>query len=429
MPDIEFGEWLPDREIIMAPGMRVALNLAPTALGYRWFPASRNMNKGALDSDCIGAMRGFTSGGQLFNVAGTKNNLWLDTGLGFDEVSSETDVYNLGGQQNWGFTQFGENLFGFNKDVPQFYSFDAGTPSTEFQDIDAFPGAVVGASAAAVGMVFREFLVLGNIVGRTPNTIAIGKQEGGIHWSAQGAPYDWPQVGTAEAINVQSDFQVFEGAGGKIQAMVPAGEYALIFREREVWRMDYVGPPLIFAFRKLDANRGCIGQNAAVAVGPLVYFPSFDGYKVCDGASVQSIGHEKIDRTWRNILDYEKTARISVVHAPQIPAVLWTIPGSTTASVAAILGYQYELGRWFALNQNVEWLQTVVPSDNALDEIVDLPTYGLYDMDDLVLPNLGNVEMDTLGPSVAETFSVWLSDHTLYAHDSSVALTVSSSPD
>lgn len=411
MPEVVFGEWLPDSELIASPGLRVATNLIPSKGGWRYIPSQKTLGLGALNSACIGADRGELSNGQNYNAAGTATKLYLDTGVGYTDATNVGGDYDVGEDQNWGFTQWGTNVFATGSAVPQYV--DLGS-EVLFQDMPD------DAPSAKVAMVFQDFLVYGNIKARGAQNY--GTQEGGLHWSGLGKPLTWPLIGTDTAASEQSDVQFLSGDGGEIRAMVPAGEYALIFRERQVWRMDYVGPPLIFTFRKLDDQRGCIGQNAAIAVGPLVYYPSADGFKVSDGASTHSIGHDKVDITWRDTLDHNKTARISVMHDVNSPAIYWTVPGATIGSPAAILGYQYEIGYWFGLNTSVEWLQSIIPHGSSMDELVNDPTYGDMDMDlddpDPLNPTvgLGNVYIDTLGSTAdIEFFGAWLTDHILYA--------------
>lgn len=410
MPDIEFGEWLPDRERVAAPGLILCQNLKPTIGGYEFMPIQSSAGLGSIDSPCIGAGRGTLSSGDAFNVAGTAEDLWLDVGAGFVEVSDTgPSAYALSSNQNWKFQQYGQYILASGgAQIPQSYLF--GT-DVEFGDLDP------NASACETSMVFNEFYVLGNVVGQGTNASAVGVHQNGLHWSGIGDPTSWEVVGTQPAIDMQSDTQVFEGDGGAVKAMVPAGEFALIFLERQVWRMDYVGPPLIFAFRKLDNRRGCIGLNSAIAVGSLVYYPSADGFMVCDGQSIQSIGHDKVDTTWAGMLDYDLTARISVVHDNAAPAVYWTIPGGAQGLSQSIIGFQYEIGQWFSLNIQAQWLQTTVPLIPSLD---DAP-YATMDMDDIL--ELGDVRLDSMSATNLEVLSAWMSDNELYEFNGTTALT------
>ncbi|BCV04958.1 MAG: hypothetical protein CM15mV95_300 [Caudoviricetes sp.] len=53
----------------------------------------------------------------------------------------------------------------------------------------------------------------------------------------------------------QSGFQDIVGSHGNIQAIV-GGECCVIFMEKAIYRMSYVGVPLVFQFDKIADNLG-----------------------------------------------------------------------------------------------------------------------------------------------------------------------------
>jgi hypothetical protein len=93
--------------------------------------------------------------------------------------------------------------------------------------------------------VVRDFVVLGNVDDGTarPNRVA---------WSAINNSADW-----AVSASTQSDIQDLQGDGGWVQKVV-GGEYGLVFQERAVWKMTYIGSPVIFQFDLIERSRGAL---------------------------------------------------------------------------------------------------------------------------------------------------------------------------
>lgn len=412
--DVPFGEWLPDQGSIVANNVLTqCINWIPVATGYRAIPADRDGGYAGVTEAVQGAFRGRTQSGTEFVVVGTATKLFLATTTAFADVS-KGGGYSISTNVRWEFVVYGNRVIAVAPNVaPQ--TFLIGT-DTLFSDLSA------DASFAEVICVSDEFIIIGNLEGRGVNAGAIGIDEAALHWSAIGVPASWPLIGSAAALNVQSDYQSLLGDGGPITAIVPAAEYIAVMRERQVWRMDYTGDAKIFQFRKIDDHRGCICPGAAIALGNFVYYPSEDGFMVFDGANVRPIGHEKIDRTWRALTDRAQYGRVSVAHDPTNSVVLWLFPPSD------VFIYQYEIDRWAFMAKTMEWLMTSIPLTASLDSA---PFVGA-NMDDVTPPvdltvspatGVGLLLLDTLRAATSEVLSAFVapgvgsSEHTLVTFD------------
>ena len=72
LPDVTFGEWLPDQSRVKSPGLTRCENVVPTARGYRAWPSrSLVIGKDPLVGPCVGAWSGESQSGVKFTVAGT----------------------------------------------------------------------------------------------------------------------------------------------------------------------------------------------------------------------------------------------------------------------------------------------------------------------------------------------------------------------
>lgn len=422
---VPFGEWAPDRVDVDSGVLADLANMIPTAEGYDSYPATSQITSvDPLSGPCRGADRGRMNE-QDYLVAATEDTLSLSVGGG---AWVDTVVTAIVPDTRWKFDQYTTKTPLTRKDLilatagggasyPPYFADLGPSGSTTFAALSA------DASSGKVAGVVRDFYVLGDIEGRGANS-AIGREESGIHWCAVGNPESWPVVGSAAAATALSDIQVFPGDGGPVTAIVQAGDYALVFRRRQVWRMDYVGAPSVFEFRLIDDHRGCIAPNAAVAVGSFVYFPSEEGFLVCNGATTSNIGLEKIDREWRRNVNLDALFNSSVAHDGGTRMIFWAIPDQGGVIPVKILGYQYGVQRWTKLELGAE---CILSAFTGAASNMDIPSasggQGDLDLDNPVLPDLGAVNMDSLtGEQTDEVLAVFRTNHVLYTFTASTML-------
>jgi len=356
MPQYQLGEWLPDQPQIALPGLIEAKNVLPTATGYTSFSSPINLaGVSALSNKCVGADSGTTQGGNIYTIAGSQSEIKVIWNSGdFADATPSGGITGFGSASSqWEFEQYGDRLIAL---APGVEPLSVDTESTGPGTSNRFSAVSPNASKATTCTVHKDFLILGNVEGRGNNASAIGTQKAGLHWSAIGDPTNWPTVATQSAIDVQSDFQVLDGSGGDITAIISAGDYVAVLRERQVWRMDYVGGSAFFAFRKIDHSRGCMLPRTAVAVNGVVYFPSVEGFMAFDGARLYSIGEEKIDRTWRATMDFDNTLHCCAAHNAETHSIYWTI-SSGSGLPSKIFGYRYDMERWFEVDdRETQWV-------------------------------------------------------------------------
>lgn len=364
MPDVAFGEWLPDQPRVASPGLVRCENVYPTARGYSPWPSRANViGKDALAGPCVGAWSGESQSGVKFILAGTESGgvssgpalylIWGEGGAVWD-ASPVGAITGMDSDGTWSFTRVREYLIATAATISEPLAMDiSSTPtiSTDFASLSS------DASKAAVCAEFKDFLILGNVEGRGANAAAIGTAENGLHWSALGDPTSFPQVGTAAATTALSDFQILGGEGGEVTNIVPAGEYCLIFQREQIWRMDFIGLPAVFSFRLISPSTGCAVRNGAIAAGNVVYFIAEDGFKACDGARVSDIGIERVNDTFHSLFDAMNSRLTSSAYVPSRRSVLWTVTDGA-ALPSRLFGYEFELNRWFQVTgqDSYQWL-------------------------------------------------------------------------
>lgn len=413
MPQYPFGEWLPDQSVIASPGLHTCDNAIPTSRGYKPFPGNveepgKSAISTAAGAECRGAFSGETENGTEFIIAATNKpnsnddpELKVIFGSSVDwlDASPTSGLITLESDAKWEFAQYGNYVIAAAKGVdPHVIDLDTTPgPSNRFVPLGS------GASEAGCVAVFKNFAILGDLVGQGNNASAIGTKSNAIHWSAIGNVTSWPDVGTDAATNAQSDWQLLDGNGGAVTAIVPGGEYCAVFQERAVWRLDYVGAPNVFSLRLIEASTGCSIPRAAVAVNNVVYFLSNQGFMAFDGASVRSIGSERVDQTFIDSLDRTYTSAVFAAHNAEEHCVFWTLQNGINGA-PSIFAYQYEMDRWFRIGVN-EFIKCIFSAlEPNVTGSLDLLPYSAMQMDNASGDTtLQNANLDALGLSRGRT--------------------------
>jgi len=396
MPDVEFGEWLPDQRQVKTPGLLYVNHMSPSMAGWQPLPKRETSEIEALFGEARGVFIGRTQDGEAFFFAATDDKIYQESGSFTWTDRSKVGDYTLGPVDHWEFDVYGDAVYATNKNDP---IQRAASPGGTFADISAhapFAGTIATA---------KEFLMAGNLEARGNNIGSGAEGEGALHWSAIGDPTDWPTIATADAINKQSDFQILEGDGGPVVQIVDAAEYTAVFRQKQVWRADQVGAPKFWTFRKIDNKRGAVVPNAAIAVGNFVYFLSREGFMIFNGAQTQTIGFEKIDRTVLNEIDWSRAdAHCSVAHLPRLHSVVWSIPMTAGDIVFGnyntLIGYNYDLKQFWHSGESNQRVFAMEP--RITDLSMDGATYSSLDMDVALPTGLADQNMDELGAGAGQ---------------------------
>ena len=400
---ITFGEWTPDQPGI-TNGLQRAENVFSKAVGYGAINAAEEYS-GAASENLTNVVAGKTAAGATVVFAGGATKLFkLDTGdLSLDSVvkasrtitnvaktsqvvtittsvahgfsvgdsvtvaatsttavngtfnvetiTSTTFTYNQAGgnigstadtgtvsfqystpiNQRWRFTQFGNVLIAANGgNRLQGYNLNS---SSTFQDL------ATDAPQSRYVTVVRDFVVSGYVNSSTVYPYR-------VQWSALGDESNWTNSATTQA-----DFQDIPDGGSIVG--VTGGEFGLVFMDRSIHRMSYVGSPLVFQFDNISRNLGCYESNSIVQYGGTSFFLSDDGFYACDGQQVIPIGNEKVNRYFFNDLDEGSIGLMSAAVDPFRKLVIWAYTSKESATVDKLLIYNYQTGKWTSGTTNV----------------------------------------------------------------------------
>ena len=312
---VTFGEWLPDQPGVIG-ALTTAKNCYPRAVGYGPFPTEEDYSDSAAQSlTNVVAARDVAGTTKVFASGTTRLYILDSSDFSLDDVSATTYT----NATMWKFTQFGNKVIGATE-AHTLQAYDL-TTTANFANLSS------DAPKAKFVTVVRDFVVTGY---QTDNPTR-------VQWSGINNEATW-----AVSATTQADFQNIPD-GGRVQG-VTGGEFGIVLMDRSIYRMSYVGTPLIFQFDNISRNLGCYESNSVIQWQGITYFLSDDGFYACDGQQIVNIGAEKVNRYFFTTLRESELDLMSVAVDPSKNLVMWGY--SSTDLTYRILMYHVPTKRW-----------------------------------------------------------------------------------
>lgn len=354
---ITFGEYLPDLPPLMNPGLIEAVNVVPSQVGYLPVPGLNPAASFSSMGSAIGTFYARDTANNTYTYIGDRSALYTQSGVTFTNATRTVGgAYTVNFDDSWEFVSWGQTVIGVNghNDLPQQISLGAAT----FVNL-------TGAPKARHIAVIKDFVVLGNV-----SDSATQVQR--IRWSAINNSASWSADPTTLA-----DFQDLPGNGGWVQKII-SGEQGYIFQERAIWRMTFVGSPLVFQFDKILDGIGAYAPQSVVLYKNGVFFLAAEGFHLFDGSNTSPIGTNKVDRTFFEDLDINYIYRINSVVSPEMKCVFVAYPGrgNKNGNPDRILVWSWALNRWALIE-----IPSQFPDGIDLISISSTPGYTLDGLD------------------------------------------------
>jgi hypothetical protein len=318
---IAFGEWTPDQPGL-TNGLQRAENVFPQANGYGAVPTVVDYSAAASETLNNVVAGRTTVGGTILFAGGATKLFKLDQAdLSLDNVSKSGN-YTTPTDQRWRFTQFGDVVIAANG-YDKLQGFNVNSASL-FADLAA------DAPTARYVTIVRDFVVTGNIQSDHPNR---------VQWSALNDETSWTTSATTQA-----DFQEIPDGGSVVG--ITGGEFGLILMDRSIYRMSYVGSPLVFQFDNITRNLGCYEANSVIQYAGMTFFLGDDGFYACDGQTILPIGNEKVNRFFFNDVDQGTIYLMSAAVDPAKKLIIWAYASQNSATVNKLIIYNFQTQKW-----------------------------------------------------------------------------------
>jgi hypothetical protein len=252
------------------------------------------------------------------------------------DTGTVTFQYVTPSNQRWRFTQFGNVLIAANGGN-RLQGFNVNS-ATNFSDLAA------DAPQSRYVTVVRDFVVSAYV---NESTVRANR----VQWSALGDESSWTNSATTQA-----DFQDIPDGGAVVG--LTGGEFGLVFMDRSIHRMSYVGSPLVFQFDNISRNQGCYEANSIIQYGGTSFFLSDNGFYACDGQQIIPIGNEKVNRYFFDDVDEGLLPLMSAAIDPARKLVIWAYASTSSATVDKLLIFNYEIGKWTSGTTNASRVAT-----------------------------------------------------------------------
>lgn len=337
--NITFTEWTPDQPSIVT-NLSKAEGVYATAIGYAPFPSAVDYSQAATEPLNNVFSARFKQTNTTFAGGATKLFKLNGADYTLEDVSRTPTAYT--GITRWNFVQFGETVLASNdKDKLQYYTI--GT-SSDFADASA------SAPVSKFVAIVRDFVVCANL-----NS---GDDSSSVQWSDINDFTDW-SVGGAS----QSDTQIIPD-GGNITG-ISGGEFGLVFLQRSIVRMSYIGSPYFFQFDTISRNLGCLEGNSITQYAGTTYFLAEDGFYACNGQTIEAIGNEKIDRFFFKNADPSAFSTMSATVDQFRKLVIWNY--KDIFSNRQLLIYNWLTKKWTTCSTNADYVASIVSTGFTLE--------------------------------------------------------------
>ena len=151
-------------------------------------------------------------------------------------------------------------------------------------------------------------------------------------------------VWVAQVTNQAGSYRIPRGS--KIVGGLQGPQQGLIWTDLDLWAMQYIGQPYVYAFNQIGSGCGLIGRKAAVALNGVVYWMGYSSFFTDTGTGVSPLACPIWDVIFQN-LDTTNTNRIRAASNARFGEVTWYYPTSTgSGEVTNYVKYNVNLDVW-----------------------------------------------------------------------------------
>ena len=237
----------------------------------------------------------------------------------------------------WSMDNFGEDLLANVRGGGIYYWDTSAGTGTRAVDIAGLSGSAQPQVANIVLVSERDRHVLafgcdpeadpGNL---DPLTIRFSSQESFTVWNASSTT-------TAGELRI--------GTGSEIIAAVQTKQQVVVFTDRSVSAMQFIGAPFTFGLSEVSTNTSIVGQNAAVAVGDAVYWMGNDVFYRYDGNV--SIIPCPVEEYVFDDVDTSQLSKVTAGSNAEFNEVWWFYPSAASGNNDKYVVYNYADKIWF----------------------------------------------------------------------------------
>ena len=237
----------------------------------------------------------------------------------------------------WQHDTFGEDLIMNIRNGGVYYwdaSVGTSARAVALEDLPGASNAPVVANKVIVSDIDRHVIAFGaNPLGSTTQDPLL------IRFSDQEDPANW----TPSTTNTAGDLRI--GTGSEIVTAVETRQQILVFTDKSLHTMQYLGPPYTFGVQMVAENITIRSPNAAVAIEDRVYWMGATEFMVYTGA-VQNLNCTLKEYVFDD-LNLGQTEKVFAAANTSYGEVWWFYPSGDSLNIDKYVVYNYEQNIWY----------------------------------------------------------------------------------
>ena len=336
-----------EKELLFVSG--VSTNDLTVARGHTGLHANSTPTAGTASS---------TQNTSSFSVATTHVNGTL-VRLAFGNTSTSNDFVGWGNAASvtipgaqirlWSHDNFGEDLIMNARDGGIYYwdkTNGLGNRAKELSDTSTFNNETSVPQIAKQILVSdqdRHVIVFGcDNLGATPTT-----QRGDgvqdpllIRFSSQENPVDFFPTAT----NTAGDLRL--GGGSTFMQAVETKQQILVFTNKTLHAMKFIGPPFTFGLQELSKNITIMSPFSAIAVEDAVFWMGVDTFYIFAGGQTAQLPCTVKDKVFLDF-NLEERDKVHVGLNSEFSEILWFYPSSAGREIDKYVCYNYTEKVWY----------------------------------------------------------------------------------
>ena len=161
-----------------------------------------------------------------------------------------------------------------------------------------------------------------------------------IRFSSQENPVDWFPTTT----NTAGDLRL--GGGSEFVQAVETKQEILVFTNKSLHSMKFIGPPFTFGIRELSKNITIMSPASAIAVDDSVYWMGVDTFYIYSGGATKQIPCSVKDKVFLNF-NLEEKDKVHVGVNSEFSEIMWFYPSGDVTEVNSYVTYNYAENIWY----------------------------------------------------------------------------------
>ena len=267
----------------------------------------------------------------LGNASGASDfSGWGDASAGGITTTSELRL--------WSEDNFGEDLLINPRDGQIYYWDKTDNLSSRAVEISTETGASDTPTIAKQILVSdqdRHVIAFGaNTIGTTIQDPLL------IRFSSQESLLDW----TPTATNTAGDLRL--GGGSEFIQAVETKQAILVFTDKTLHAMKFIGPPFTFGLQELSKNITIMSPRSAAAVDDVVYWMGQDTFYVYAGGQTQQLPCTVKDKVFLD-MNNEQSEKIYAGVNSEFGEVIWFYPSASSSDNSNYVIYNYNDKTWY----------------------------------------------------------------------------------